>query len=149
MKKIAVVIATIAVILLVAPYFVGKTVEAKYQTIIQQVQKNNQFTFKNSVFERSWFSAKAVNTLVIPLRANAAINVGFPKELTVKVSENINFGPMILSKLGLEFGFARSIATVDIQQYFINKALAAQINNNLHIQSFVSFTQDYITDINF
>ncbi len=149
MKKIVSTIAVVAAVFFISPYFVGKTVESKYQTIIQQIEKNPQVSIENSTFERHWFSAKAVNTLVIPLRTNTATNVDFPKQLTLKITENINFGPAILSKLGLEFGLARSVAHVDVNQAFLNKALAEQINKNLHIQSFVSFTNKYITDINF
>jgi uncharacterized protein YdgA (DUF945 family) len=149
MKKFAITIVVIAAILFISPYFVGKTVENKYQTIIQNIQKNPQFSIENSSFERHWFNAKAVNTLVIPLRTNTANNVDFPKQLTLKITENINFGPAILSELGLEFGLARSVAHVDVNQGFLNKKLVEKINKNLHIQSFVSFTNNYITDIKF
>ena len=149
MKKIFFVIIAIVSILLISPYFVGKGVETKYQTIIQQVQQNQQISIENSTFERNWFTAKAVNTLVIPLRTNPALNADFPDKITLTISENINFGPMILSELGIEFGLARSIATIDVQPGLLNNELAEQVHKNLHIQSFVNFTSDYITDINF
>jgi len=143
MKKLLSIISLLVVSLLIAPYFIGKNVETKYQDILNTLQKNNQFSVVEFKFNRDWFNGNATYTLVVPI-----VQPGGTKEIKIKLVESLNFGPVIFSEQGLIFGLAHSQANLYFNGELAKNNVTELISKNLNINSLITFSGDYNTNIN-
>jgi uncharacterized protein YdgA (DUF945 family) len=142
MKKVLLSLVVAAGAVLSAPYFIGENFELEHQALLERLEQNGgQFTLQNSEFERRWFGATASNTLVLPLVDTSLPDVKFT------VTEDISFGPILFSPSGIEFGFARSIATIEVDEEFVSKEVASLIKENISIEVLYTLSQDFLTDI--
>ncbi|MGX5174722.1 YdgA family protein [Aliikangiella sp. IMCC44653] len=106
MKKIIVIIAVLAVIFGISPYFIGSKAEQVFSDQITKLNQHPNMSIKIDEYHRGWFSSTAKVTMSVELSPElAASGVDF----ALGMDHFIQHGPILTKVNGIGFGLADTL----------------------------------------
>jgi|GEM_PF-6496450 len=110
MKKWTGIFLTLAILILVSYYIMGRIVESTLNKNIKALPKTPMLTLKLNKYDRGWFSSQAALTLIMHLPEQRSANSSGQAQLTPPLDMDLSFpliinhGPIIMTEAGIRFG---------------------------------------------
>ena len=113
MKKILILVAVLAAILLVTPFFIGSKVESVIREQVEVAKQYPTYDIKISEYNKGWFSSTAKFELSVkmPMDPTAA-----PQDVSFEVVQDMQHGPVLWQSGGLGFGLADADINFNLPQ---------------------------------
>lgn len=141
MKKLLITLLLLAVVVLIAPKFIGGVVETEHQAAMDKLNANPEFTIKSTTYTRQWFTGKATTEMAIIIEGDEIADI------TVIIEENLSFGPIIFTDNGVEFALSYSKADINFKDFVIDEEVATFIKNKIHISALLTFSKNIVTNL--
>ena len=142
MKKLFIaVIIILTATLLIAPKFIGSTVEQERGQILTQLNKTAGIHITTISYEDHWFGADVSSLLTVNLEEEGL------SELTLQLEEELSFGPIISNQQGLFWGLGYSVLSFKITSTDIDTEVIELINEKIHLSALLDFDSNVTTFI--
>lgn len=146
MKKAVFALVVLVCIGLIGPKLVGGIIEEKYQDISSRLNENPSIEITEHSFTSDWFLGQAVSK--VKFKDVELDNV------SIIVTEQLNFGPFIFADNEFTFALAKSVADIDVEVTNLDEtekkeiaALTKQLNEKLSISSVINYRFNYTTHL--
>lgn len=140
MKKVVVSVIILAIILLMAPIFIGKMVSTKYVESLDQIATNPSVQVIESQFSPQWFSAQAITKL----RLMGDLGELYPYDIILK--DDIQFGPIIFSDADVHFNLAYSTTNFVLEEGSLDEEFLVILKEHLSLHSKVNYDLTYVIE---
>lgn len=141
MKKLFILILVLITACLVAPTFIGSTVETEHQSGINKLNENPAININSTVFTRQWFTGKALTEMTILLQEEGI------EDITIIVEENLSFGPIIFTDDSVEFALSHSQADINFKEFIIDEEIENFINDKVHLSALLTFSKNIVSKV--
>jgi len=141
LKKLSIIVALCAFVILILPKIFGELVKHQYQTVAAQFAHRPNVTVTNQFTDWHWFNGKAMTKIILPL-GNAKL-----PPLTVVINDSISFGPLIWSKNGFTAALANSTSTFTVDGLPINPEILTLFNHSLSASTTYTFGMDVLSSM--
>lgn len=101
MKKLIIIIAVVAVLFLVPPFFIGSQVETQFNEQLAELQKHPSYDIKLNQYNKGWFSSTAI--VDIALKMPTVDNTQL-EEMGLSVVQEMQHGPLLWTADDLGIG---------------------------------------------
>lgn len=141
MKKSIIAVAVAAGVLVIAPKFIGSMVETERQKAIAELNEasNGEITLTTTEHNQSWFGADVKYDLTF-----SSEEMGIT-DLTIKVEEDISFGPVIFSEQGMQLGLGYANAKFNAAELELEDEVNKFLDEKLHITALLGFDKSITT----
>lgn len=140
MKKLLLVVGTLFSFILIGPKVVGTIIGNEYANIAERMQQHSTVDIENVVFEHDWFTGQS--SFEFKFKGLAELDA-----FSLKVTENLNFGPIIFSDNGVEFALSSASVNFSLNGLPADEefdALLNKIKEATKITSQITYNFDYV-----
>lgn len=139
MKNLFIAMILLIIASLIAPKFIGDTVQAEYKLRIDKLNESHAISVNSSTFSRNWFNGMSTVELTVVLDNDEIDNI------TVIIEESLSFGPVIFTDEGVKFGLSHSQANVNIKG--LDSEVSNFIHNKIHLSTLLTYTKGLVSTI--